>query len=90
MDGDTMYEETPPLEDHLRRIHADLATLSVDEKAQLVTEMGIALAEDFHTAWSDRHWLGKIAIVMYLYRLESLWQSNFSSILLPKEPKPLS
>ena len=50
MDGDTMYEETPPLEDHLRRIHADLATLSVDEKAQLVTEMGIALAEDFHTA----------------------------------------
>src|SRR5580658_1109601 len=50
MDGDTMYEPTPPPEDRLSRIHADLAALSVDEKEQLAKEMGIAPAEDFRTA----------------------------------------
>jgi hypothetical protein len=50
MDGDTVYEQTPPPEDRLSCIHADLATLSIDEKEQLVKEMGIAPAEDFHTA----------------------------------------
>ena len=49
MDGDTIYEETPPTEDHLNRIHADLATLSINEKEQLTKEMRIALAEDFCT-----------------------------------------
>jgi hypothetical protein len=50
MDGDTVYEQTPPSEDHLSRIHADLAALSVDEKEQLAKEMVIAPAEDFCTA----------------------------------------
>ena len=87
MDGETMYEEAPWSEDHLSRIHADLVALSVEEKKQLIKEMGDAPAEDFRTAWSDWHWLGKIAIAMYIYLLENLWLSGFSSILLQKEPK---
>ena len=50
MDGETMYEEPPQSNDRLSCIHADLAALSVDEKEQLVKEMGVAPAEDFHTA----------------------------------------
>ena len=50
MDGDAMYEESPQPEDRLSRIHADLASLSVDEKEQLAKEMGVAPAEDFRTA----------------------------------------
>ena len=73
MDGDTMYEKTPPPEDHLSRIHADLATLSTNKKEQLAKKMGIAPAKDFCTAWSDWHWLGRIAIAIYIYQLESLW-----------------
>ena len=55
MNKDTMYEETPPLENCLSRIHADLAALSINEKEQLAKEMGIVSAEDFCTAQSDRH-----------------------------------
>ena len=53
MNGDTMYEETLQPKDHLSRIYADLAALSVNEKEQLAKEMGVAPAKDFHTAWSD-------------------------------------
>ena len=55
MNEETMYEETLQLEDCLSHIHADLAALSIDEKEQLVKEMGVAPAEDFCTAWSDQH-----------------------------------
>ena len=50
MDGETMYEGPSQPKDRLSRIHADLAALSVDEKEQLAKEMGVAPAEDFHTA----------------------------------------
>ena len=50
MNGDTMYEETLQPKDHLSRIYADLAALSVNEKEQLAKEMGVAPAKDFHTA----------------------------------------
>ena len=49
MDGDTMYEETPPPKDRLNHIHADLAALSINKKKHLAKEMRIASAEDFCT-----------------------------------------
>ena len=55
MDGETMYKEALWSEDCLSHIHTDLAALSVEEKEQLVKEIGVAPAEDFRTAWSDRH-----------------------------------
>ena len=72
MDEDTMYEETSLSEDHLSCIHANLVTLSIDEKEQLAKKMRIAPTKDFHTAWSDWHWLGKITIAIYTYWLKSL------------------
>jgi len=63
--------------------------MSLSEKAEIAQQMGAA--EDFPTAWSDQHWLGKVAteMEMYTYQLGNLWQYDSMPTLSQKEPKEL-
>ena len=60
--------------------------MNFEDKMKLAQEMGAD--KDFPSAWSDRHWLGRIAIVMYTYQHENLWLYVSSYILSQKELKP--
>jgi len=58
------YTQEDP-QDHIVQMKAVLAQMSISKKAEMAQQMGAA--EDFPTAWSDRHWLGKVATEMEMY-----------------------
>jgi len=64
--------------------------MSTSKKAKMAQQMGAA--EDFPTAWSDQHWLGKVVteMEMYTYQPGNLWQYDSLSTLSQKELKELA
>jgi len=78
------YEELEPV-DQVAQVWNQLNSMTLDDKAQLVEEMGVA--EDFPTAWLGQHLSSKVAMTMCIYPLKNLWLFDSTHIRLLKEPK---
>jgi len=63
------HEELEPV-DQVTQMREQLNAMSLNNKAQLADEMGVA--EDFPTAWLGQHWLSKVATTMCTYQLKNL------------------
>ena len=86
---DNISETTlvPDERDCITQLCSEIDSMTIEDRMKLVQEMGVA--EDFPSAWSDWHWLGKATVMMYTYLLGNLWQSDSSYIRSQKELKPL-
>ena len=74
-----------PTVDRIAQLLVEIDTMNVEDRVKLAQGMGVA--EDFPTAWSDRHWLGRIAIKKCICLQGNPWLSNFTLTLSPKELK---
>ncbi len=76
----------PLARDNVASMKQQLTNMTNQEREALAKEMGID--EDFPAAWSDRHWLGRVAMEIYTCQHENLWHFDFSSTLLQRELRP--
>ena len=83
LSGETLRSTTPG-PSRIAQLKAKLDSMNFEDKMKLVQEIGTD--EDFPLAWSGQHWLGRIAIAMYICQLESLWLYDSSYTLSQKEP----
>jgi len=74
------------MEDRIAQLSAEIDVMNVEDRVKLAQGMGVA--EDFPTAWSDRHWLGRVVIEKYICLQENQWPFDSTPTLSPKEPKP--
>ena len=87
IDFDDLQSDTTlaPPGDRIVQLSAEIDLISIDKWVKLAQGMGVA--EDFPTAWSDRHWLGRIAIEKYTCLQENPWLFDSTLIPLQKELK---
>ena len=82
---ESTLEETAP--NRVAQLKSELNAMSLEDKEALAKEMGVD--EDFPTAWSDWHWLGKVAIKMCIYQPGNLWLFDSTYTRSQKGPKLL-
>jgi len=75
----------PSTKDCIVQLLSEIDSMSIEERVKLAQGMGAT--EDFPTAWSDWHWLGRIAIEKCICLQENPWLFDFTPTPLQKEPK---
>ncbi len=78
-------EPIAPIRDKVASVKQQLSSMMEQEWDALAKEMGID--EDFPTAWSDWHWLGRVVMEMYICPHENPWHFDFSFTPSLKEPR---